>query len=304
MYLKHFGLTELPFGLTPDTQFYFDLPSHREALNVLLIALQNREGFIKITGNVGTGKTMLCRKLLNELQPPFVTAYIPNPHLSAAGLRMAIADELGISYSRNAGQSRMLQQINEYLLNAAANQQKSVLIIDEAQAMPIETLEALRLLTNLETEKQKLLQIVLFGQPELDTLLQKKSIRQLRQRISFSYTLKQLSAQDVSAYIKHRLTIANSNNSSIFSSMANKALHYYSQGIPRLANILAHKALLSAYGTGDSKIGFKQVQLAARDTEDTCNRRYPFECRKGFTLVLLISLITLFVSQFFTRYYS
>ncbi len=303
MYLNHFGLTEFPFGLTPDTQFYFDLPSHREALNTLLIALQNGEGFIKITGDVGAGKTMLCRKLLKELQPPFLTAYIPNPHLSPAGLRMSIADELGISYSRNAGQSHMLQQINEYLLTAASNQQKPVLIIDEAQAMPLETLEALRLLTNLETEKQKLLQIVLFGQPELDSLLQKKSIRQLRQRISFSYVLKQLSAQDVSAYTKHRLTIAKSNNSSVFSNLANKVLHYYSRGIPRLVNILAHKALLSAYGTGDTTIGFKQVQLAARDTEDTCSRRYPLECRKSLVFVLLASLIALSISLFYRGYY-
>jgi MSHA biogenesis protein MshM len=206
MYLEHFGLTEFPFGLTPDTQFYFDLPSHNEALNVLLIALQNGEGFIKITGDVGTGKTMLCRKLLNELHSPFVTAYIHNSHLTAAGLHMTIADEFGISYTRNTRQSRMLQQINEYLLSAAANNQKPVLIIDEAQAMPIETLEALRLLTNLETEKQKLLQIVLFGQPELDVLLQKKTIRQLKQRITFSCTLKQLSSEDVNTYIKHRLT--------------------------------------------------------------------------------------------------
>jgi MSHA biogenesis protein MshM len=293
MYLEHFGLTEFPFGLTPDTQFYFDLPSHSEALNVLLLALQNGEGFIKITGDVGTGKTMLCRKLLNELHSPFVTAYIPNPHLTEAGLRMDIADEFGVSYARNAGQSRMLQQINEYLLSAAANNQKPVLIIDEAQAMPIETLEALRLLTNLETEKQKLLQIVLFGQPELDVLLQKKSIRQLKQRITFSCTLKQLSSQDVNTYIEHRLTIANINNPAIFSRLANGALHYYSKGIPRLVNILAHKSLLSAYGKGLTDIGIKQVQLAARDTEDTRTRRHPIECRKKILIALFISLLVL-----------
>jgi len=295
MYLKYFGLAEFPFGLTPDTQFYFDLPSHREALNVLLIALQNGEGFIKITGNVGTGKTMLCRKLLKELHSPFVTAYIPNPHLTAAGLRMAIADELGISYSRNAGQSRMLQQINDFLLKAAATQNKTVLIIDEAQAMPLETLEALRLLTNLETEKQKLLQIVLFGQPELDELLQKKSIRQLRQRISFSYTLKQLSTQDIKAYTQHRLSIAKINNPNIFSNSAYRALHFYSKGIPRLINILAHKALLSAYGKGIARVGLKQIQLAARDTEDTCQHRHPLECRKGLLSLFAFSLFVLLV---------
>ncbi|MCK4841779.1 MAG: AAA family ATPase [Methylococcales bacterium] len=297
MYLEHFGLTEFPFGLTPDTQFYFDLPSHREALNILLIALHNGEGFIKITGDIGTGKTMLCRKLLNQLQAPFVTAYIPNPHLTPAGLRMAIADELGISYTRNAGQSRMLQQINQFLLNAAANLQKPVLIFDEAQAMPVETLEALRLLSNLETEKQKLLQIVLFGQPELDVLLQKKSIRQLRQRISFSYTLKPLSSQDVNAYVKHRLMIANLTTANLFSPIANKALHFYSKGIPRLVNILSHKALLSAYGKGLNKIGFKQVQLAAQDTEDTANRRLPFECRKSILFFLLFSISLMIIKH-------
>jgi len=292
MYLNHFGLTEFPFGLTPDTQFYFDLPSHREALNVLLIALQNGEGFIKITGAVGTGKTMLCRKLLNELQAPFATAYIPNPHLTAAGLRMAIADELGISYSRNCGQTRLLQQLNTYLLTAAGNQQKTVLIIDEAQAMPLETLEALRLLTNLETEKQKLLQIVLFGQPELDVLLQKKAIRQLRQRISFSYNLKLLSQKDISAYIKHRLQIANSSSSELFSRHAIKSLHAYTKGTPRLINILAHKALLSAYGKGLKKITTKQIKLAAIDTEDTCNH-HPFKVRASFLIALSLSLCLL-----------
>jgi len=296
MYLKHFGLSEFPFGLTPDTQFYVDLPSHREALNVLLIALENGEGFIKITGDVGTGKTMLCRKLLNHLQSPFISAYIPNPHLSTTELHLAIADELGISISSDTGQNRMLKKINEFLLNAAANQQKTVLIIDEAQAMPVETLEALRLLTNLETEKQKLLQIVLFGQPELDQLLKKKSIRQLKQRISFSYCLKKLTKTDVSAYIKHRLTIANINNPAIFSKTSIAALHYYSQGTLRLINILAHKALLSAYGKGRSNIGLKQVKLAAQDTEDTCHRRYPLECRKQVILALLLSLSALTIS--------
>ena len=141
----------------------------------------------------------------------------------------------------------------------------------------------------------KLLQIVLFGQPELDQLLQKKSIRQLKQRITFSCTLKQLSPHDVNTYVKHRLTIANIKNPAIFSRLANKALHYYSKGIPRLVNILAHKALLSAYGKGLPDIGLRQVQLAARDTEDTCKRRHPLECRKKILLVLLISLLALMI---------
>lgn len=297
MYLGHFGLTEFPFGLTPDTQYYFGLPSHKEALDVLLYSLKNGEGFIKITGNVGTGKTMLCRKLLNQLQAPFVTAYIPNPHLTATGLYIAIAEELGIATNKNDEQSYILQKINKYLLITASRRQKPVLIIDEAQAMPLETLEALRLITNLETEKQKLFQIILIGQPELDELLQQKSIRQLRQRISFSHALKQLTAQDVETYITHRLSIANCPNPAIFSTFANRAIHFYSKGIPRIINILAHKALLSAYGKGLPKVGLKQIQLAARDTEDTKKRRHPFEYRKSILFALILSL-SLFIIPF------
>ncbi|MCK5829246.1 MAG: AAA family ATPase [Methylococcales bacterium] len=297
MYLKHFGLSEFPFGLTPDTQFYFGLPSHKEALNVLLIALQSGEGFIKITGDVGTGKTMLCRKLLNQLQAPFITAYIPNPHLTPAGLRLAVADELGIPHGRDNDQSRILQRINKHLLKSASKKQKTIIVIDEAQAMSEESLEALRLLTNLETEKQKLLQIILLGQPELDTLLQKKSIRQLRQRITFSYTLKTLTTKEITDYIKHRLRIANINNPNIFSKPALLALHFYSKGVPRIVNILAHKAMLSAYGKDLTRIGLKQVQLAAQDTDETCNRHHPFEFRIGFLFALLASLGLLITQQ-------
>ncbi len=297
MYLNHFGLAEFPFGLTPDTQFYFDLPSHREALNVLLISLHNGEGFIKITGDVGTGKTMLCRKLLNELQHPFVTAYIPNPHLTAIGLYRSIADELGLQYKDNINESNILKLINTFLLKTASKQQKTVLIIDEAQAIPLATLEALRLLTNLETEKQKLLQIVLFGQSELDEMLQQKSIRQLRQRICFSYTLQKLTKADIPAYIAHRIFIVNKYQPSIFTKTAMNALHFYSKGTPRLINILAHKALLSAYGSGIRTIGFKQIELAAKDTDDTCNRRHPLEYRKQLIIAVLLGLCTLAISQ-------
>ena len=205
MYKAHFGLNSQPFGLTPDTEFFYELPSHVEALNVLLIALFNGEGFIKITGDVGTGKTMLCRKLLNELPLPYQTAYLPNPHLPPIGLLMAIADEMGISYTRNIRINRLVQLINELLITSAANGRKPVLIIDEAQSMSIATLETLRLVTNLETEKQKVLQIVLFGQPELDEQLNNKAIRQLRQRITFSYVLKPLSSRNIADYLQHRL---------------------------------------------------------------------------------------------------
>jgi MSHA biogenesis protein MshM len=291
MYKTHFGLNNPPFGLTPDTQFFCELPSHIEALNVLLIALHNGEGFIKITGDVGTGKTMLCRKLLNELPEPFVTSYIPNPHLPPVGLLMAIADEMGIECSRNIKQSGLMNLINDFLINSAVDGKKPVLIIDEAQSMSIETLEALRLITNLETEKQKLLQIVLFGQPELDEQLHNKAIRQLRQRITFSYMLKPLTPKHVADYIQHRLRIAGMGNITIFSGLAIKVMHHYSRGIPRLVNILANKAMLAAYGKGHSSIGVKQIYLAALDTEDANTKFKLFDFRKRYLLLLLLAIV-------------
>ena len=290
MYKTHFGLNNPPFGLTPDTQFFCELPSHLEALNVLLIALHNGEGFIKITGDVGTGKTMLCRKLLNELPEPYVTIYIPNPHLPPVALLMAIADEMAIEYPRHTGQNGLLRLINDFLINSAVKGIKPIVIIDEAQSMSIETLEALRLITNLETEKQKLLQIVLFGQSELDELLHNKAIRQLRQRITYSYALKSLSEKNVSDYIQHRLRVAGMGNLTIFSRWAIKALHYYSRGIPRLINILANKAMLAAYGRGLTSIGIKQIYLAAQDTEDAHAFKF-FGIRKRFFLLMLLALV-------------
>lgn len=291
MYKTHFGLNNPPFGLTPDTQFFCELPSHIEALNVLLIALHNGEGFIKITGDVGTGKTMLCRKLLNELPEPFVTSYIPNPHLPPVGLLMAIADEMGIECPRNIKQSGLMNLINDFLINSAVDGKKPVLIIDEAQSMSIETLEALRLITNLETEKQKLLQIVLFGQSELDEQLHNKAIRQLRQRITFSYMLKPLTPKHVADYIQHRLRIAGMGNITIFSGLAIKVMHHYSRGIPRLVNILANKAMLAAYGKGHSSIGVKQIYLAALDTEDANTKFKLFDFRKRYLLLLLLAIV-------------
>lgn len=295
MYKTHFGLNNPPFGLTPDTEFFCELPSQIEALNVLLIALHNGEGFIKITGDVGTGKTMLCRKLLNELPEPFATLYIPNPHLPPMGLLVAIANEMGIEYSSHIGQNGLIKLINDFLINNAADGKKPVLIIDEAQSMSIETLEALRLITNLETEKQKLLQIVLFGQPELDEQLRNKAIRQLRQRITFSYALKPLTSKNVADYIQHRLRIAGMGNLNIFSGLAIKAMHHYSRGIPRLVNILANKAMLSAYGKGQSSIGVKQVYLAALDTEDANTKFKLLGFRKRYLLLLLLVIAGYFL---------
>jgi len=270
MYLEHFALRELPFSITPDTGFFFNNASHQQAMNVLQVALHGGEGFIKITGEVGTGKTLLCRQLLSTLSDDdkFVTAYIPNPNLSPAGLYNALADELGLTCPNNLGQHRLLKLINERLIELTAEGKQVVLLIDEAQAMPEQSLEALRLLTNLETEKHKLLQIVLFGQPELDVMLERPSIRQLKQRIVFSYALSPMGHENIIAYLTHRLITAGYAGAPLFDSDAQKQLWLASRGIPRLVNILAHKSLMAAYGQGARHITRQHIQAAIEDTED------------------------------------
>jgi len=263
-YLKHFGLRELPFGITPDTSFFFACRSIREALNTLLVASANGEGFIKITGEVGTGKTLLCRKFLSTLGAGWVSAYIPNPNLEPRSLLLALADELGVATNRE--RHRLDKDLMQRLLDLARQGRRVVLCLDETQAMPSATLEAVRLLSNLETEKRKLMQVVLFGQPELDPKLASDSLRQLRQRISFHYTLKALDRNEVADYVAHRLTIAGYCGPALFSGGALSALHRASRGVPRLVNMLAHKSLLTVYGEGASRAERAHVQAAAQDT--------------------------------------
>jgi MSHA biogenesis protein MshM len=266
MYKQHFGLRELPFGITPDTSFFFACSSYQQALNTLLVAARNGEGFIKITGEVGTGKTLLCRKFMATLDDSFVTAYIPNPYLEPRTLMLALADELEIAPEPDVDQYQLLKTINYRLLILAREGKRVLLCLDEAQAMPIESLEALRLLTNLETEKRKLLQIVLFGQPELDRKLQQDQIRQLTQRITFHYHLGPLTKDDLEFYISHRLNVAGFTGSRLFARDAVKALASASGGIPRLVNILAHKALMLTYGEGKQQVRARHVREAIKDT--------------------------------------
>ncbi len=264
-YLKHFGLREMPFGITPDTSYFFACRSIQEALNTLVIAVSNGEGFIKITGEVGTGKTLLCRKFLSTLGPGWVSAYIPHPNVEPRMMVLALADELGV-IADLVEPHRLEKDLTQRLLDIARQGKRVVLCMDETQAMPLATLETVRLLTNLETEKRKLMQVVLFGQPELDRKLASNSVRQLRQRITFQYTLKALGRGEVSDYVAHRLTIAGYSGPALFADSALKALHSASRGVPRLVNILAHKALLLAYGEGLRRAERKHVRLAVEDT--------------------------------------
>lgn len=266
MYKAHFGLREIPFSITPDTSYFFSFASYQAALNTLLVAAAHGEGFIKITGEVGTGKTLLCRKFMKTLDGNFVTAYIPNPLLEPRTLMQALADELGCPQERTIDQHQLLKAINHRLLDLARQGKAVLLCIDEAQALPLETLEALRLLSNLETEKRKLLQIILFGQPELDRKLARSEIRQLTQRISFHYSLQALSLAEIAVYVSHRLQVAGYAGPALFSRAALLALRLCGGGIPRMLNILAHKALMLSYGEGRRRVTLRHVLAAARDT--------------------------------------
>lgn len=291
MYTAHFCLREAPFGITPDTSFFFGSPHSQEALNTLLVAARTGEGFIKITGEVGTGKTLLCRKFMATLGPGFVTAYIPNPYLEPRTLMLALADELEVELERDVDQHQLLKAITGRLLQLAGSDQRVILCLDEAQAMPMESLEALRLLTNLETEKRKLLQIVLFGQPELNRKLELGAIRQLAQRITFHYHLGPLGRADLDYYVAHRLHVAGWTGERLFSPGAMAGLYRASAGVPRLVNILAHKALMLCYGEGGHEVGRAHVRAAARDTVATAPRRaWPWRALGALGASLALSL--------------
>ena len=289
MYLRHFGLREPPFGLTPDTSFFFACTSYQEALNTLLVAARNGEGFIKISGEVGTGKTLLCRKFLATLNqgrqattligtqdqaadapsaPRFITAYIPNPYLEPRSLLLALAEEFRVPLEKDTDQHLLLKGLTRALLECARNGQRALVCLDEAQAMPLESLEVLRLLTNLETEKRKLLQVVLFGQPELNERLRHHSIRQLRQRISFQYDLQGLHRDEIERYLRHRLGVAGFAGETMFAGGAVAKLHRITGGTPRLINIVAHKALMLAFGEGRQQVLSKHIRDAAADTPE------------------------------------
>jgi len=300
MYQNHFGLQELPFSLTPDTDYFFSYGHYADALNTLLVALRAGEGFIKVSGEVGTGKTLICRKLLNTLDDVFVSAYIPNPMLTSYGLQAAVAEELGIPITQNYGHHHLQKLIAERIIELNKLGKKVVLCLDEAQALPIETLETLRLLTNLETEKRKLLQVVLFGQPELDVRLNDPQVRQLKQRITFSYKLLPIDSNGMHAYINHRLVIAGYQGGNLFNHQALTRVYKSSRGIPRLINILSHKAMMVAYGRGDHMVAKQHVASAVKDTEDAQLRSKKHSLFKWFAagLTTLIALGTLVWSSY------
>lgn len=300
MYLYHYGLSVLPFTLTPNTQFYLGLTSHNEALDVLLVALQNGEGFIKVIGEVGTGKTLICRKLLNEMPDHFVSAYIPNPYLNPDELRRALASELGVKQALRMSVPLLSDRIHKRLLELHAKGHSVVLILDEAQALPEDSLEALRLFTNLETESRKLLQVVLFAQPELDQRLNQTKFRQLKQRITFSYNLRTLTSFEVKQYIQHRLAVAGYKGEGLFSERICKKIAKVSGGTPRIINVLCHKAMMLCYGQGKFKVNKKDLSRAISDTE-SINKTSRLQSW-GILILTMLCLITLTTLFYFRNY--
>lgn len=266
MYLEYYNLQEQPFNITPDPRFLYFSAQHQEAFNHLLFGIHQRKGFIVLTGEVGAGKTTVCRKLLEELEPRYRTALILNPCLDTDLLLRAICDELGLTV---AAPDRLscLQTLNRFVLEEIQAGRDVVLIIDEAQDLSVELLEQVRLLSNLETDHQKLIQIVLMGQPELRDKLALPELRQLRQRITVRYHLGPLDAEQTAEYIHHRLTLAGACGIPRFDRAAIRRIHRYSGGIPRLINAVCDKALLAGFVMQTGLITKKLVQLAIEELE-------------------------------------
>jgi general secretion pathway protein A len=265
MYNQFYGFSEPPFNITPDPRFLFFSDRHREAFNHILFGIRERKGFIQITGEVGAGKTTLCRAVLEELGAGYVTALILNPCLSIDQLLRAILHELGLPAKGDRVDD--LETLNRFLLDQLEKGQDVVLLIDEAQDLGTELLEQVRLLSNLETDQRKLLQIVLLGQPELRDKLNEPNLRQLRQRITVRYHLTPLSRSEVDYYIRHRLQVAGGNGRPELTPWAVRWVHRYSGGIPRLINAVCDKALLAGFVDGTDLLTWRQVRRAIRELE-------------------------------------
>lgn len=266
MYLNFYGLQEQPFNITPDPRFLVYTAGHREAYENLLYGIGARMGFMKMVGEVGTGKTTICRAVLRSLPPDVESALILNPAMDEVQLIAAIMQDLGIPVVCD-DRMRLIDFLNAYLLDQNNAKRNVVVVIDEAQNLPPSVMEQIRLLSNLETDQQKLMQIVLVGQPELDVRLADRDMRQLRQRIMISAALKPLSRQEVSLYVAHRLRVAGEGSSCRFSPKAIHTVYKSSKGLPRLINKICDRAMLAGYADGVAEIGARQVYCAINELQ-------------------------------------
>ena len=266
MYLEHFGLTEAPFRITPHTDFFFEGANRGATLEALLYAITHDEGIVKVSGEVGSGKTMLCRVLMERLPQNVETIHLANPSLSRDEILFALADELQINLATNRVNA-VLRALQEHLIDLYAKGRQVVVLIDEAHAMPAETLEEIRLLSNLESNRHKLLQIVLFGQPELNDILRRTEMRQLKERITHNFSLEPLVRSDITQYISFRMRAAGYKGPDVFSAAALKRITGASLGLTRRINILCDKALLAAFAGNTHQITATHVNAAIRDAE-------------------------------------
>lgn len=273
MYLEFFGLRELPFTLTPNIDFCIELDDHHHAYTQIKTALAGGSALVAVTGEVGTGKSLICRCLMNSLNSSWLTAYIPNPFLTPDGLLLVLAGQLDIAITADRGRQALLDEITVALANLKRDGRNAVLLLDEAQAMPDDSIDILRLLANLEADSAKLLQIVMLGQPELNDLLNRDALRQLKQRITLAVELRSLSRTELAVYIHQRLAKAGFPGSTLFSNKAMDDVFKASGGNPRLINILCHKAMLVAYGRGDTGVNHLHVARAVDDTVDARSDR-------------------------------
>jgi type II secretory pathway predicted ATPase ExeA len=290
MYLDHFGLERPPFKITPDPRLFFSGGKRGSVLDALVYAITTGEGIVKVVGEVGSGKTMLCRMLETRLPANVEIVYIANPSLSPENILQVVAFELNLN-TREADRLQAMQTLQNWLLEQHANGRQVVVFIEEAQGMPLETLEEIRLLSNLETDQSKLLQIVMFGQPELDAKLAQPAIRQLRERISHSFLLTPLNVNDVQEYLNFRMRSAGYKGPDIFDRGNARLVRRYSRGLVRRVNIIADKALLAAFAESTSTIRKDHIRLAARDSAFGVPPRW----RVGYALVALL-LIALFAA--------
>ena len=300
MYDKYFGLTDKPFSIAPDPRYLFMSEQHREALAHLVYGVGDGGGFVLLTGEVGTGKTTVCRCLLEQLPEHTRLAFILNPKLSTTELLATVCDELHIDYPKDANLKLLNDALNEFLLTSHAKGLKIVLMIDEAQNLSTETLEQIRLLTNLETNKEKLLQIILIGQPELKDLLAKHELRQLAQRITARFHLRPLTLDECEAYILHRLEVSGFNDSLLFDEKAIKELYKRTGGVPRLINVLCDRSMLGAYAGNLKQISQSVVKRAASEVmggevhevqADTIKPSYTPGRKWRFSTLVLIAII-------------
>ncbi len=291
MYKDYFGFKEDPFSIAPDPQFLYMSERHREALAHLIYGMKADSGFVLLTGEVGTGKTTVCRCLLGQIPENSEIAFILNPKLSAIELLATICDELGIPYPVDKTSAKVLVDlINRFLLDAHAKGKKTVLIIDEAQNLSIDVLEHIRLLTNLETDKNKLLQVIMLGQPELNHMLSRPELRQLAQRVTARYHLEPLAKEELLSYLQHRLAVAGVERA-LFSKTAVNKLYKLTDGIPRLINLLCDRALLGAYVKGQSCVGPDLLKEAATEVFGRFSGRK--KNKNGFIAWLYVILLSL-----------